>query len=85
MSITGEHSAGQQVWVITIQPGTPLEPVKEGLSRAGLIVNQVLDAIGIVIACASEAQAEAARKIPGVTDVSREVEADIGPPGAEIS
>jgi hypothetical protein len=78
-------SAGKPVWVVTVAPGAPLEQVKDGLSGAGFTVVQVLDAIGIVIAHGSEKQAEQARLVGGVIDVSLEVQVDIGPPDADVS
>ena len=85
MPVGGKPSAGQPAWVITIAHGAPLDSVKAGLISAGLIVDRVLDAIGIVIAHGSETQAEQARRVAGVTDVSPEVEVDIGPPVVDVS
>lgn len=84
MPVGEKPSGGKPVWVVTVAPGT-LEKVKAGLTGVGLTVHQVLDAIGIVIAHGSEAQAEQARHVTGVTDVSPELRVDIGPPDAEVS
>lgn len=72
---TDEH-----VWTVTVAPGTQLDSVANGLERAGLTVDQVLEAIGIIVVRGTEALALQARQIAGVTDVSREVEFDIGQP-----
>jgi hypothetical protein len=40
-----DDATGGPVWVVTVAPGSPLEKLKADLSRAGLTVDQVLDAI----------------------------------------
>ena len=85
MPVDRRPSTGKPVWVVTVAPEAPLEAVKAGLIGVGFTVVQVLDAIGIVIAHGSEAQAEQARRVAGVTDVSSEAEVDIGPPDADVS
>ncbi len=84
MPVAGNPSAGEQTWVVTVAPGTPLEPVKVALKKTGLTVDRVLEAIEMVIAHGGEAQAEQARRITGVTSVTKEVPVDIGPPDAEV-
>lgn len=85
MPVTGNPSAGEQTWVVMVSPKTPLGPVKAALENAGLTVDRVLEAIEMVIAHGGEAQAEQARRITGVTSVTKEVPVDIGPPDAEVS
>jgi alkylhydroperoxidase/carboxymuconolactone decarboxylase family protein YurZ len=67
-----------------VAPNTPLGPVTAALEKTGLTVDRVLEAIEMVIVHGGKAQAEQARKITGVTGVSKEVPVDIGPPDAEV-
>jgi hypothetical protein len=52
---------------------------------AGLEVEGVLDAIGIVTGRADANSIARLRKVRGVADVSPDYKVDIGPPGAPIS
>jgi hypothetical protein len=84
MQVAGDPSAGEQTWVVTVAANTPLGPVKAALEKTGLTVDQVLEAIEMVIVHGGEAQAERARRIAGVTGVAKDLPVDIGPPEAEV-
>lgn len=79
------QKASEPAWTVTVAPGTQLDLVAASLKQSGFIVDQVLEAVGVILVHGSEALAHKARRIAGVTDVSREVTFDIGPPGSEIS
>ena len=71
-----------KTWIVTASGDRPLPTVVEDLTRAGLTVDQVLDAIGVVTGSADEAAAAAMRAVPGVADVSPDQPVDVGPPDA---
>ena len=75
----------KQSLVVTLSGDRPVHEVAHDLKAAGLDVDQVLDAIGVVTGSAYASRAARLRKIPGVTDVSSSHIVDIGPPGAPIS
>jgi hypothetical protein len=77
--------AGEQRWIVTVAANASLESITKDLVRAGLTVEQVLEAAGAVVVHGSERHAHEARRIPDVTDVSEEIAFDIGPPGSPIS
>lgn len=83
--MSGKRATDQHVWTVTVAPGIQLDSVASGLERAGLAVDQVLEAIGIIVVRGTDALALQARQIAGVTDVTREVEFDIGPPDSKVS
>ncbi|HEX6364052.1 MAG TPA: hypothetical protein VFZ93_13935 [Albitalea sp.] len=74
-----------QPWIVTASPDRPVADIAREVAQAGLAVEQVLEAIGCVVARGGDAAAERARRIPGVVDVSRSGPVDIGPPDADIS
>ena len=69
-------------WVVTTSPDHVFGEVARELSKAGLRLDQQLDAIGVVIGDADEAVAERLKSVPGVADVSPDTPVDIGPPDA---
>ena len=85
MPVAGNPSAGEQTWVVTMAPKTPLGPLKAALEKTGLTVDQVLEAIEMVIVHGGEAQAKQARTITGVIGIVKDLPVDIGPPDAEDS
>lgn len=72
-------------WVVTTDGRRPLGDVARELADAGFAVGQHLDAIGIVTGTATPQVAAAARRVPGVLDVSPNTPIDIGPPDAPVS
>lgn len=80
MSNTGESD-----WIITLDASHPIDSVVSELTKIGLVVGQVLASVGVVVARGSSRQANLAREIRGVSDVSIDQPIDIGPPGGEPS
>jgi len=69
-------------WIVTTSGSRSLKDIKKELTDAGFGVDQVLEDIGVITGTADDA--ERARKISGVSDVSPDQEVDIGPPDAPI-
>jgi hypothetical protein len=67
-------------WVVTTSSNRSLSEIEKKLSKAGFVVDQVLDEIGCINGTASDEVASKLRDITGVTDVSPETPIDIGPP-----
>jgi hypothetical protein len=68
-------------WVVTTSGDRPLNDVARDIEAAGFVINEVLEAIGVITGSATECVAEAVRAIPGVADVSPETPpVDIGDP-----
>ena len=66
-------------WVVTAS-GRPLEEVAEELRKSGFKVGEVLHEIGLITGQGEDDVAEKLRKVKGVTNVSANVGADVGPP-----
>jgi hypothetical protein len=77
--------AAKQSLIVTISKDRHINDVAHDLKAAGLEVEGVLDAIGIVTGRANANSIAGLRKVRGVADVSPDHEVDIGPPGAPIS
>lgn len=67
-------------WVVTTSGTRSVPDVVRDLRSAGFEVDQALDAIGVITGSGSGDVADAARRIPGVEDVSPDQAVDIGPP-----
>jgi len=78
-------SPDQQSVIVTLSGTRPAGEVAPELSKEGLAVRQVLDAIGVITGWAHPDAIAALRSHPGVADVSEDHRVDIGPPGAPIS
>jgi hypothetical protein len=61
-----------------------LTGVVEGLRRAGLLVDDVLDAVGVVTGSVADDGVGALRSVPGVVQVERDQAFQLPPPDAEI-
>lgn len=85
MTKSEKHSSDKQSMVVTLSKDRHLSDVVPDLKAAGLEVEGVLDAIGIVTGRASAKSMAALRKVRGVADVSSDHQVDIGPPDAPIS
>lgn len=59
----------------------PLEELAQDLRGRGLAVDHVLHELGMITGAAEETTAETLRRVRGVSDVSVNIGADIGPPG----
>jgi hypothetical protein len=69
-------------WVVTTSSDRPVADIAKELSAAGFKIDQTLDQIGIITGKADETAARKARSIRGVSDVSPETKADVGPPNS---
>lgn len=69
-------------WVVTTSGDRPLEDVAKELKQSGFKVGQVLHETGLIAAEGGDDDAEKARKVKGVTDVSANVGASVGPPNS---
>lgn len=77
--------SAHQSLIVTVSKDHDVNEVVSHLKAAGLAVEGVLDAIGVVTGSASTKSIAALRKVRGVTDVSSDHKVDIGPPDAPIS
>jgi uridine kinase len=77
--------AAKQSLIVTVSKDRNIEAIVRDLKAAGLDVEGVLDAIGIVTGRAYEKSISRLRKVRGVVDVSPDYKVDIGPPDAPIS
>jgi hypothetical protein len=79
------RQADRKEWVVTLAPGTAAGPARAALAKAGLQIDQVLDAIGVITGSGAASLGGALRKIHGVADVAGQATIDIGPPDAPVS
>jgi hypothetical protein len=77
--------ATKQSLIVTVSKDRNIKAIARDLKAAGLEVEGVLDAIGIVTGRADAKSIARLRKVRGVVDVSPDYKVDIGPPGAPIS
>jgi len=77
--------SAKQSLIVTVSKDRHVNDVVPELKAAGLQVEGVLDAIGVVTGRAAAKNIAALRKVRGVADVSSDHKVDIGPPGAPIS
>jgi hypothetical protein len=67
-------------WVVTTSGDRPINDVASDVKAAGFVIDEVLEAIGIITGSATDSVAEAVRAIPGVADVSLDQPVQIDPP-----
>ncbi len=79
------RKAAPTEWVVTLSPGTAVKPAGAALAKAGLRVDQVLDAIGVITGSGAAGLGAKLRQVPGVADVAEQARIDIGPPDAPVS
>ena len=72
----------RRTWIVTTDGERPLDDVVRELASAGLAVEQVLDAIGLITGTADGSALAALRAVRGVADVSPDEAIDVGPPDA---
>lgn len=77
--------SAKQSLIVTVSKDRHMDDIVPDLKAAGLVVEGVLDAIGIVTGSASAKSIAGLRKVRGVADVSSDHKVDIGPPDAPIS
>lgn len=73
-----------QPMIVTLSGKRAVHEVARDLKAAGLKVEQVLEATGIVTGSADPKSAGKLRKVRGVADVSADHPVDIGPPDADV-
>lgn len=69
-------------WIVTTSGDRSLKDVSKDLKQRGFQVDHVLEEVGAITGSGEDDTAEKLRSVPGVTDVSPDVEVDIGPPDA---
>jgi hypothetical protein len=69
-------------WVIMTSGDRSLDDVAKELKKSGFKVDHVMNEIGMITGSADDAAAAKARKLKGVTDVSANAGADVGPPNS---
>jgi hypothetical protein len=75
-------TAQKKAWVITTSADRPIADIAKDLSKAGFKIDQTLEQIGVITGNSDEKAVGKARAIRGVTDVSPELQIDIGPPNS---
>ena len=71
--------------IVTLSGDRAIHEVTRDLKAAGLHVDQILDATGIVTGSADEESVAKLKRVKGVADVSADHPVDIGPPDADVS
>jgi hypothetical protein len=71
-----------KTWVVTTSSDRPLGEIAKDLKAAGFKVDQTLDQIGVITGKSDDKGVGKARAVRGVTDVSPDVRADVGPPNS---
>jgi hypothetical protein len=71
---------GSKAWIVTTSSTRPIEDVVKELTANGFRVKDVLAEIGSITGAASPDDADRARSIDGVLDISPDAPVDIGPP-----
>ena len=82
---SGSDTAAKRPLIVTLSSERAIKEVTRDLEAAGLHVEQVLDATGIVTGSADAKNIAKLRRVKGVADVSADNPVDIGPPDAEVS
>lgn len=67
-------------WVVSTSGDRPLDEVANELRKSGFKVGEVLHEMGLITGEGGDDVAEKLRKVKGVTDVSANPGADVGPP-----
>ncbi len=70
--------------IVTLNAGAPAG-VRRRLADAGLEIENILDAIGIITGACDAGDLAGLRQVEGVAAVERDTTVDIGPPDAELS
>lgn len=70
-------------WVVTTSGERSLHDVATELRESGFKIDQILDEIGAITGTGGDDVARKLRKVKGVSDVSANAGADIGPPGSD--
>lgn len=81
-----DHSTDLVEWVVTVEEAhrADLETVAVGLESAGLRVDRVLSAVGMVSGTAPADRREALLQAPGVSDAQIQRRFTISPPDSDV-
>jgi hypothetical protein len=71
--------------IVTLSGDRPIREVTRDLKAAGLTIDQILTATGIVTGSADEKSLARLKRVKGVADISADNPVDIGPPDADVS
>lgn len=71
--------------IVTTSGNRELADVTADLASRGFTTEQVLETTGILIGVADDDAVAELRRTPGVSDVARDEDIDIGPPDAPVS
>ena len=85
MPVDSSPDANATTWSVVLDSDKPVEPIRRAIERAGLTVQQYLTPASIMLVRGTEAQAEKARRIHGVTAVEADLQFNVGPPDAPVS
>jgi hypothetical protein len=69
-------------WVVTTSSDRPVADIAKDLSAAGFKVEQTLGEIGVITGSSDEKAVKKARSVRGVTDISPDQPASVGPPNS---
>ena len=72
-------------WTVTTHGDHPIEEIANELKERGFEVGEVIAEFQSILGSASDDVAENVKHLPGVSDVSRTPQADVGPPGASLT
>lgn len=72
-------------WTVVTSGDQPIDKVAKELKERGFEVREVIAEFQSILGAASDDVAENVKSVPGVSDVSRTPEADVGPPGTSLA
>ncbi len=67
-------------WVVTTSGSLAVSDVARTLTKHGFVVEQMLDAVGVITGRCAASRVDALRELPGVSDISPDTPVDVGPP-----
>jgi hypothetical protein len=70
---------------VTLEPSADAALAAQHLAAAGLEITDIFDAISVIHGRAPASARKKLAKVPGVSDVSPTLVADVGPPDADVS
>lgn len=76
--------ATRKEWVVTTSGDRPIADIAKELKQAGFQVDQVLSDVGLITGAGGDDIAESLRKVKGVSDVSVNAGANVGPPDSKV-
>ena len=79
---TPSESALQR-WIVTLDHNASPAQVAQQLRAGGFVVEQVLDAVGVITGQATAETAEALRSLRGLQSIEQDQSIQVPPPGTE--